>query len=424
VRFYLHFCNNYGHQPEDPGSVSPFIAKLASKGQTVKQQAEAQRAIGYYRDLLSSSIELRGKAQSKTMEPVAADENSIAPIPEVIPMGTKGVLHPDKKKLDPIQDPWQEVADKLKEQIMLRHYSPKTLKAYSTWMWKLCRFLNHQSPSEVTSQDVQRFLADLAVREQVSASAQNQAFNALLFLFRHVLERELGDLSDTPRAKRRRTIPTVLSRSEVTSLIEQLQPPYRLMGMLLYGCGLRLSEATSLRLHNFNFDTGMLSVQFGKGGKSRTVPLPESIQDEIQAQLQRIKALHQEDLARGYAGVFMPGNFEKKAKGAARELVWQWFFPAPSLTRVKEIGELRRYHVQETDIQRAIKAAALRAGIPKRVSPHTLRHSFATHLLQANYDIRQIQQMLGHSDVRTTMIYTHTIKSDFKPLKSPLDLDK
>ncbi|MDX2270415.1 MAG: tyrosine-type recombinase/integrase [Cyanobacteriota bacterium] len=142
----------------------------------------------------------------------------------------------------------------------------------------------------------------------------------------------------------------MLSRSEVASLIEQLQPPYRLMGMLLYGCGLGLSEALSLRLHNFNFDTGMLSVQFGRGGKSRTVPLPESIQGEIQAQLERIKDLHQEDLARGYAGVFMPGNFDKKAKGAARELVWQWFFPAPSLTRVKETGELRRYHVQETDI--------------------------------------------------------------------------
>jgi hypothetical protein len=164
VRFYLHFCNKYGHQPGDPGSLPLFIAKLASKGQTVKQQAQAQRAIGYYRILLSPSIEPMGKAQSETMEPVA-------PIAEVIPTVTKDVLPPAKKKPDPIQDPWQEVADKLKEQIMLRHYSPKTLKAYSTWMWKLCRFLNQQSPLEVTSGDVQRFLADLAVREQVSASA-------------------------------------------------------------------------------------------------------------------------------------------------------------------------------------------------------------------------------------------------------------
>jgi integrase len=162
----------------------------------------------------------------------------------------------------------------------------------------------------------------------------------------------------------------------------------------------------------------MLSVQFGKGDKSRTVPLPESIQGEIQAQVERVKRLHQEDLGKGYVGAF-----EKTAKGAARELVWQWFFPAPNLTRVEQTGELRRYHMQDSDIQRAVKAAALKVGIPKRVSPHTLRHSFATHLLQANYDIRQIQQMLGHSDVRTTMIYTHTIKSDLKPLKSPLDID-
>ncbi|MEN9222316.1 MAG: integron integrase [Thermostichus sp. BF3_bins_97] len=422
VRFYLHFCDKYGHQPRDPGSLPLFITKLASKGQTVPQQAEAQRAVVYYRVLLLPSVEPMGQACSESNAVASMRQGRAGANAEVKPTVTKGSLLPDKKKPDPIQDPWQKVADKLKEQIMLRHYSPKTLKAYSVWMWKLCRFVDKQPPSEVTSQDVQRFLTDLAVRQQVSASAQNQAFNALLFLFRHVLERELGDLSNTPRAKRRQSIPTVLSRSEVASLIEQLQPPYRLVGMLLYGCGLRLSEALSLRLHNFNFDTGMLSVQFGKGGKSRTVPLPESIQGEIQAQLERIKALYQEDLARGYAGVFMPGNFDKKAKGAARELVWQWFFPAPSLTRAKETGELRRYHVQETDIQRAIKAAALRAGIPKRVSPHTLRHSFATHLLQANYDIRQVQQMLGHSDVRTTMIYTHTIKSDLKPLKSPLDL--
>lgn len=207
MRFYLHFCNKYGHQPGDPGSLPLFIAKLASKGQTVPQQAEAQRAIGYYRALLSPSSEPMAKARSETMAPDAADENAVAPIPEVIPTVTKDVLPPAQKKPDPIQDPWQEVADKLKEQIMLAITHPRLCwrslpsgKAYSVWMWKLCRFLNHQSPSEVTSRDAQRFLADLAVREQVSASAPNQAFNALLFLFRHVLERELGDLSDTHSA--------------------------------------------------------------------------------------------------------------------------------------------------------------------------------------------------------------------------------
>jgi site-specific recombinase XerD len=166
----------------------------------------------------------------------------------------------------------------------------------------------------------------------------------------------------------------------------------------------------------------MLAVQFGKGGKSRLIPLPEKIRPEITDQVEKVKSLHWEDLKKGYHGVFMPGLFEKKARLAPKELVWQWFFPAQSLIFVESDKGMRRYHVHESDIQRAVKSAAFKAGILKRVSPHTLRHTFATHLLQANYDIRQIQQMLGHSDIRTTMIYTHTIKSDAKPLKSPLDL--
>jgi integron integrase len=310
----------------------------------------------------------------------------------------------------------------LKDAILLRHYSPKTLQAYAGWMRKFRGFMVNTHPAELTGAEAKRFLADLAVRRQVSAAAQNQAFHALLFLFRHVFTQELGDLSDTPRAKRRKSIPTVLSRQEVDRLVAELKEPYALLAMLMYGCGLRLSEAANLRIHHFNVDTGMLSVQFGKGGKSRTVPLPNKIQGDIMRQCDKVRALHQEDLKKGYNGVFLPASFAKKAKSAARELVWQWFFPVPRLTLVEARREVRRSHVHASDIQRAIKAAAGKAGIPKRVSPHTLRHTFATHLLQAHYDIRQIQQMLGHSDVRTTMIYTHTIISDLKPLQSPLDL--
>jgi integron integrase len=317
---------------------------------------------------------------------------------------------------------WREVEGQLKDAILLRHYSPKTLQAYAGWMRKFRGFMVHTHPAELTGAEAKRFLVDLAVRRQVSASAQNQAFNALLFLFRHVFKKELGDLSDTPRAKRSKYIPTVLSRQEVNLLFAELHEPYALLARLMYGCGLRLSETANLRIQNFNVDTGMLSVQFGKGGKSRTVPLPHKIHGEIMRQFEQVRALHQADLKRGYDGVFLPASFEQKAKSAARELVWQWFFPAQSLTLVEATRELRRSHVHASDIQRAIKAAARKAGIPKRVSPHTLRHTFATHLLQANYDIRQIQQMLGHSDVRTTMIYTHTIISDLKPLQSPLDL--
>ena len=185
--------------------------------------------------------------------------------------------------------------------------------------------------------------------------------------------------------------------------------------MLMYGCGLRRSEAANLRIHQFNVDTGMLSLQFGKGGTSRTVPLPKKIHGAIMRQFEKVRALHQADLKQGDDGVFLPASFEKKAKSAARDLVWQWCFPAHRLTLVEATRDVRRDHVHDTAIQRAIKAAARKAGIPKRVSPHTLRHTFATHLLQAHDDIRQIQQRLGHSDVRTTMIYTHTITSDLKP---------
>jgi site-specific recombinase XerD len=192
--------------------------------------------------------------------------------------------------------------------------------------------------------------------------------------------------------------------------------------MLMYGCGVQLSEAANLRIQHCNVDTGMLSVQFGKGGTSRTVPWPHTIHGDIMRPCDKVRALHQADLKKSYDGVFRPASFEQKAKSAARELVWQWCFPAQRLTLVEATRELRRSPVHASEIQRAIKAAARKAGIPKRVSPHTLRHTCATHLLQAHDDIRQIQQMLGHSDVRTTMIYTHTIISDLKPLQSPLDL--
>jgi integrase len=216
---------------------------------------------------------------------------------------------------------WREVEAKLKNEIMLSHYSPKTLQAYAGWMRKFRGFMVNTNPAELTGAEAKRFLADLAVRRQVSAAAQNQAFNALLFLFRHVFAKELGDLSDTPRAKRRQYIPTVLSRPEVDSLLAGLHEPYALLAMLMYGCGLRLSEAANLRIHNFNFDTGMLSVQFGKGGKSRTVPLPNKIHGEIMRQFEQVREIHQADLKKGYDGVFLPASFEKKAKSAARELV-------------------------------------------------------------------------------------------------------
>jgi integron integrase len=429
VRFYLHFCKKYRHSPADAKSLPLFIEKLASKNQTAAQQAQAQGAVEYYAVFLPPEVRSgRDDAALAPRQPtgseagLAARQQTSVDRPSPRREQHPPVLVQANGMSEQTNAAWRAAEAKLKDEIMLRHYSPKTLQAYAGWLRKFRGFVANTDPTTLTGAEVKRFLTDLAVRKQGSASAQNQAFNALLFVFRYVFIKELGDLAGTPRAKQRRHIPTVLSRQEVDLLVAELHEPHALLAMLMYGCGLRLSEAANLRIHNFNFDTGMLSVQFGKGGKSRTVPLPKKIHGALIRQFEKVRALHGEDLKKGYDGVFLPASFAKQARSAARELVWQWFFPAQRLTLVAATREVRRYHVHTTDIQRAIKAAARKVGIPKRVSPHTLRHTFATHLLQANYDIRQIQQMLGHSDVRTTMIYTHTIKSDLKPLRSPLDL--
>jgi len=257
---------------------------------------------------------------------------------------------------------------------------------------------------------------------RVSASSQNQAFNALLFLYRHVLKADFGDQSDNVRAKRTRYIPVVLSRDEVNFVLDNLDYPYDLVVKILYGCGLRLFECMKLRLHNFNLDAGILTIHDGKGKKDRTVPLPKSIVQDIRKQLSHVMELHEKDLSNGYAGTFVDGLLEKKYKNIGKELIWQWFFPAKTLTLVPEEGEYRRYHLHESHVNKALRRAVRKAKILKRVSSHTFRHSFATHLLQANYDIRTIQEMLGHGDVRTTMIYTHCVPSKtVKEAKSPLD---
>ena len=255
----------------------------------------------------------------------------------------------------------------------------------------------------------------------MSASTQNQAFNSLLFLYRHILKKDFGEHKDIPHAKKSKYIPVVLSRREIDSVLKHLDHPFNLVVKLLYGCGLRLFECVTLRVKNFNFDAGILTVH-GKGSKDRTVPIPQTIIPELTAQFETIKKLHDEDLTEGFTGVFLDNQLEKKYPSAAMDFIWQWFFPQQSLTYVEGSRQLRRYHLHETHVQLALYEAVRRAKLTKRVTSHTFRHSFATHLLQANYDIRTIQTLLGHSDVRTTMIYTHCVPSKtIKELKSPLD---
>lgn len=235
------------------------------------------------------------------------------------------------------------------------------------------------------------------------------------------MKKDFGDQKDVPRAKKSNYIPITLSRQEIDHIIEYLRYPYDLVIKLLYGCGLRLFEGAKLRVKDFNFDDGVLTVK-GKGNKSRTVPIPQRIVPELQKQMDLVRRIHDEDRKNGYSGVFLEDQLVKKYPNAAKDFIWQWFFPQESLTVVGRGVEKRRYHIHETHVQEALYEAVRRAKLTKRVTSHTFRHSFATHLLQANYDIRTIQEMLGHSDVRTTMIYTHCVPSrTAKDRKSPLD---
>jgi len=430
LRYYLDYCNKYGFNESDPRSLSGFIRKLEEKKQTKKQREQAEEAVQIYHELVRSGHQ-NNKTGLITSPPKAAGVqepgHSYRPTlsrPEAQTATGRPDSPRDKAVRAGVKGSWESAYRQLSNEIKVRHYSPKTLKSYTTWVRKMQYFRKSKDPALLSTDDVKDFLTFLAVKQKVSASSQNQAFNALLFFFRHVLDREFGKVDGVVRAKRRPYIPVVLSRSEVDLILANLEYPYDLVVKLLYGCGLRLFECLSLRVQSFNFELGVLTVHDGKGKKDRTVPLPLTILPELRGHLEKVKALHDRDLAEEYAGAFMFDALERKYKNAAREFVWQWIFPAKTLTFVPEAMEYRRYHLHERHVQKAIKRAVNKAKIPKRATAHTFRHSFASHLLQANYDIRTIQELLGHSDVRTTMIYTHTIKSlTKKDAKSPLDFE-
>jgi integron integrase len=409
LRFYLDFCRKYGHGYAADSSLAPFLAKLTAKGQAQEALRQAAAAGSAYHEIAAVALGARGKGGNggaRARQPRTIEKPAVS-VPSCHSHAGAS---------------WQSEYRKLREAIELRNYSPRILRTYTHWIRKFQASVHSSPPEDLDAEDVRTFLTDLAVQRNVAASTQNQAFNALLFFFRHALGREFGKLDGVVRAKRRPYIPVVLSRDEVVRVLERLSPPYDLPGKLLYGCGLRISECLQLRVNCINLDDRIVTVHDGKGQKDRTVPLPETLVSEMAARFEAVAHLLEQDLAAGFSGVFLPSRLEKKLKGAATEFIWQWLFPAPKLTVVPENGELRRYHLHPNYLQRAVRQAAREARIPKRVTPHTFRHSFASHLLQANYDIRTIQEMLGHSDVKTTMIYTHTVPSrTLKERRSPLD---
>ena len=295
------------------------------------------------------------------------------------------------------------------------HYS------YLQWVKRFILFHNKRHPLEMGEREITAFLTHLAVNKHVAPSTQNQALAAILFLYKEVLEQELDWMDDIVRARRTSRIPEVLSPEQVRRLSGQLEGGHRLIASLLYGTGMRLMEALRLRVRDVDFHYRQITVRNGKGGKDRVTVLPDSLIMLLKEHLERVKELHDRDLAEGFGHVYLPYALARKYPSADREWGWQYVFPAPTRSRDPRSGAIRRHHVFEQNLQRAIKQAVTNLGLPSRVSTHTLRHSFATHLLESGQDIRTVQELLGHADVKTTMIYTHVLQRGGRGVRSPLD---
>lgn len=309
--------------------------------------------------------------------------------------------------------------DRLRDAIYARHFSPRTVEAYVSWARRFILFHGKRHPAAMGGAEVKAFLTYLAISRRVSPSTQNQALAALLFLYRHVIGREVHDLTDLIRAKRKQRAPVVLSRDEISLILHHLRGLPYLATVLMYGAGLRLLECLELRVQDLDFDRGEIMVRQGKGGKDRRTILPQAAVDLLRAHLDKLKQDHHEDSRAGRGAVFLPESVERKRPAAETDWAWQWVFPA-SRVHVNPGGPSRRYHLHETSVQRAFALALMRSGVTKRATCHTLRHSFATHLLEASYNIRTIQELMGHRDVSTTMIYTHALIRGAQGVQSPL----
>lgn len=314
-----------------------------------------------------------------------------------------------------------KLLDQLRSAIRVRHYSIRTEEAYVHWVCEFILFHHKRHPDEMGEAEVGRYLTHLAVNRKVTASTQNQALSALVFLYRNVLNRELGHFQDVERAKKPQRLPVVFTREEVRSVLSKLEGTQWLMASLLYGAGLRLMECLRLRIKDLDFSYRQIVVRDGKGQKDRVTPLPEILLAPLQRHLEKVKALHEQDLKGGFGEVYLPDALGRKYPNAAREWGWQYVFPSRNRSVDPRSGIIRRHHQDENTLQRAVSAAVRAAGLTKPGSCHTFRHSFATHLLEGGYDIRTVQELLGHQDVRTTMIYTHVMNKGGRGVRSPLD---
>jgi integron integrase len=328
-------------------------------------------------------------------------------------MGSNGVLPSTPRP--------PTLLEQVRQAIRLRHYSPRTEKAYVHWVRRFVLFHQKRHPREMGQAEIREFLSDLAVRHRVAASTQNQALSALLFLYQAVLRQDLPWVDSVVRAKRPVRLPVVLTREEVGAVLAQMRGTPWLVASLLYGAGLRLMECLQMRAKDVDLSRKEITVRSGKGAKDRITMLPARVGPALSAHLENVRRQHQADLGRGEGSVELPDALDRKYPRAASEWGWQWIFPASRSYLCREIGLRRRHHLHETVIQRAVREAVRVARVTKPASCHSLRHSFATHLLEDGYDIRTIQELLGHRDVATTMIYTHVLNTGGRGVRSPLD---
>jgi integron integrase len=313
-----------------------------------------------------------------------------------------------------------KLLDQVQALLRREHYSLRTEKAYLNWIKRFILFHHKRHPQEMGRPEIEAFLTHLAVNQNVSASTQNQALHALLFLYNRVLQQEITGIAAV-RAKKPPHLPVVMTREEASQLIAAMPEPPQLVAKLMYGSGLRLIEALRLRVKDIDFAQRQVTVRSGKGDKDRRTMLPDALQQPLEAHLRRVKLIHQQDLAKGYGCVYLPYALARKYPQACRKWGWQYVFPAPQRARDPRSGLTRRHHLSERTIQKAVEKGVELVGLTKHVTSHSFRHSFATHLLESGYDIRTVQELLGHEDVRTTMIYTHVLNRGGMGVRSPLD---
>lgn len=317
----------------------------------------------------------------------------------------------------------KKLLDRVRDTLRRKNYAFRTEQAYTSWIKRYIFYHHKRHPEEMGEHEIEAFLTYLAVESEVSPSTQNQALAALQFLYNEVLHLPLDQEILPAPAKRPKHLPVVLSKREALGVFEELSGVHKLIARLLYGSGLRVSECLRLRIQDLDFDRGEILIRSGKGSKDRVSVLPDAVRSDLQRHLKSVKVAHQQALAEGYGSVGLHRGLSRKYPNAAREWIWQYVFPAPKRSRDPRSGEVRHHHLHPSGIRREVKAAARRAGVTKHVTPHIFRHSFATHLLENGYDIRTVQELLGHADVKTTMIYTHVLNKGGRGVRSPLDKD-